>query len=146
MADQRIQATEEMVGANHATKSDTLNRLTLVEHNNDGTHNSTQTARAWLNFNGTGTPAINADFNVTSITDNGTGDYTINFESALSDANYSVLAGAVTDTTSGAMQVSLVASAYGSAPTLKSTTQCRIQVTNGSSRYDCYNISVAFFR
>lgn len=38
MADQRILYTEELVGANHATKADTLNRLTLVEHNNDGTH------------------------------------------------------------------------------------------------------------
>lgn len=36
--DQRIQYTEEMVGASHPTKSDTLNRLSLVEHNNDGTH------------------------------------------------------------------------------------------------------------
>lgn len=38
MADQRIQATENMVGANHPTLADTLNRLTLVEHNTDGTH------------------------------------------------------------------------------------------------------------
>ena len=37
-ADQRIQYTEEMVGASHPTKSDTLNRLALVEHNTDGTH------------------------------------------------------------------------------------------------------------
>jgi len=37
-ADQRIQATEEMVGAGHVTKADTLNRLTLVDHNTDGTH------------------------------------------------------------------------------------------------------------
>ena len=36
--DQTIKATEEMVGSGHATKSDTLNRLTLVEHNTDGTH------------------------------------------------------------------------------------------------------------
>jgi uncharacterized protein (AIM24 family) len=35
--------------------------------------------RAWVNFNGTGTVAIRDDGNVTSITDNGTGDYTINF-------------------------------------------------------------------
>jgi uncharacterized protein (AIM24 family) len=34
--------------------------------------------RAWVNFNGTGTPAIREDGNVTSITDNGTGDYTVN--------------------------------------------------------------------
>ena len=38
MADQRILATENMIGANHPTLSDTLNRLTVVEHNNDGTH------------------------------------------------------------------------------------------------------------
>lgn len=45
-------------------------------------------AKAWVNFNGTGTPAIAASFNVSSITDNGTGDYTINFTSALADANF----------------------------------------------------------
>lgn len=45
-------------------------------------------ARAWVNFNGTGTVAINASGNVTSITDNGTGDYTVNFTTAMSDANY----------------------------------------------------------
>ena len=44
--------------------------------------------RAWVNFNGTGTPAIRASGNVTSITDNGTGDYTINFTTAMPDANY----------------------------------------------------------
>jgi hypothetical protein len=45
-------------------------------------------AKAWVNFNGTGTVAIRASFNVTSITDNSTGDYTVNFTSALADANY----------------------------------------------------------
>jgi hypothetical protein len=50
-------------------------------------------AKAWVNFNGTGTVAIRASFNVTSITDNGTGNYTINFTSALADANYAVSTG-----------------------------------------------------
>ena len=45
-------------------------------------------AKAWVNFNGTGTVAIRAAFNVTSITDNGTGDYTVNFTTAMSDADY----------------------------------------------------------
>jgi hypothetical protein len=45
--------------------------------------------RAWVNFNGTGTVAIRASGNVTSITDNGTGDYTINFTTAMPDINYS---------------------------------------------------------
>jgi hypothetical protein len=46
--------------------------------------------RAWVNFDGTGTPAIRASGNVSSITDNGTGDYTMNFTTAMPDANYSV--------------------------------------------------------
>ena len=45
--------------------------------------------RAWVNFNGTGTVAIRASGNVSSITDNGTGDYTVNFTTALVDGNYS---------------------------------------------------------
>ena len=47
-------------------------------------------ARAWVNFNGTGTPSIRAGGNVSSITDNGRGDYTINFATALPDANYAI--------------------------------------------------------
>jgi hypothetical protein len=47
--------------------------------------------RAWVNFNGTGTVAIRASGNVSSITDNGTGDYTVNFTTAMSDANYSAI-------------------------------------------------------
>ena len=47
--------------------------------------------RAWVNFNGTGTVAIRASGNVSSITDNGTGNYTVNFTNAMPDANYSVV-------------------------------------------------------
>ena len=47
-------------------------------------------ARAWVNFNGTGTVAIRASGNVSSITDNGTGDYTVNFTTAMPDANYAI--------------------------------------------------------
>ena len=45
-------------------------------------------AKAWINFNGTGTVAIRDSFNVSSITDNGTGDYTLNFTNNMSSANY----------------------------------------------------------
>lgn len=48
--------------------------------------------RAWVNFNGTGTVAIRASGNVSSITDNGTGDYTVNFTTAMPDANFSAVA------------------------------------------------------
>ena len=47
-----------------------------------------RTAKAWVNFNGTGTVAIRDDFNVSSIGDNGTCDYTINFSTSMSDSNY----------------------------------------------------------
>lgn len=49
-------------------------------------------ARAWVNFNGTGTVAIRGSGNVSSVTDNGNGNYTVNFTLALPDANYSVSA------------------------------------------------------
>jgi hypothetical protein len=50
-------------------------------------------AKAWVNFNGTGTVAIRGSFNVTSITDNGLGDYTVVFTTAMADANYSTVLG-----------------------------------------------------
>ncbi len=50
----------------------------------------TDDVQAWVNFNGTGTVAIRASRNVSSITDNGVGDYTVNFTSALADTNYAV--------------------------------------------------------
>ena len=48
-------------------------------------------ARAWVNFNGSGTVAIRDSGNVSSITDNGTGDFTVNLTTAMPDVNYSAL-------------------------------------------------------
>jgi len=45
-------------------------------------------AKAWVNFNGTGTVSIRDNFNVSSITDSGTGVYTANFSSAMSNNDY----------------------------------------------------------
>jgi hypothetical protein len=69
--------------------------LTISTLNNDTGPLATQNgmtgiAKAWVNFNGSG-GAIRASFNVSSITVNGTGDYTVNFTTALTDANYSVV-------------------------------------------------------
>ena len=55
------------------------------------------TAKAWVNFNGTGVVAIRRAFNVSSITDNGTGNYAVNFATAMTDANYSANVGASFD-------------------------------------------------
>ena len=79
-------------------KTNTIQHLTSGFNNvvqfvdGAGTQNGTL-CRAWVNFNGTSTVAIRAQFNVSSITDNGTGDYTVNFSNAMSDANYSVQVG-----------------------------------------------------
>jgi hypothetical protein len=67
----------------------TLNNDTGVLATQNG---MTGIAKAWVNFNGTGTVAIRGSFNVSSITDNGTGDYTVNFTTAMPNANYAVTA------------------------------------------------------
>ena len=56
--------------------------------------------KVWVNFNGTGTVAIRASLNVSSITDNGTGDYRVNYTNALTDANYAVAGSALVNTDS----------------------------------------------
>ena len=56
-----------------------------------------QLCKAWVNFNGTGTVAIRDDFNVSSITDNGTGLYTVNFTTAMANTNYAVVPGGSRD-------------------------------------------------
>ena len=58
--------------------------------NDDGSEN--YKCRAWVNFNGTGTVAIRAAGNVSSITDTATGRYTVNFTNAMVDADYGVAA------------------------------------------------------
>ncbi len=57
--------------------------------NDDNTEN--YKCRAWVNFNGTGTVAIRASGGVSSITDGGTGSYTVNFTTAMPDANYAAV-------------------------------------------------------
>ena len=66
----------------------TLNTPTGVLATQNG---MTGIAKAWINFDGTGTPAIRGSFNVSSITDNGTGNYTINFTTAMPNANYATV-------------------------------------------------------
>lgn len=66
-------------------------------------------AKAWVNFNGTGTVAIRDSFNVSSITDNGTGDYTVNFTTAMPNANYAAVISANYEDASGSLYYGLTA-------------------------------------
>jgi len=96
--------------------------------------------RAWVNFNGTGTVAIRASGNVTSITDNGTGDFTVNFTTAMPDADYAV-AGTVRR---GSVNDDIVFRlANAAAP---STTAVRIATGTGTSYVDADHVHVAIFR
>jgi hypothetical protein len=104
-------------------------------------------ARAWVNFNGTGTVAIRASGNVSSITDNGTGDYTVNFTTAMPDANYAI-SGATGNNdpiVGGACSVQIDLGL----PATKTTTTARIYTGRQYSPYtlqDIEQISVIFFR
>ena len=64
----------------------------------DGTTNQARIAKAWLNYDGT-TPSIRDSYNIGSVTDNGTGQYTVNYSAAMTDANYSIVAFAHDDQT-----------------------------------------------
>jgi len=108
--------------------------------------------RAWVNFNGTGTVAIRASFNVSSITDNGTGDYTINFTTALADVNYVTIltvAGNRNATDQMVSNVGTNGDASTTNPETYSTTQVRIRAGNTEptfSNNDVTYYGVAIFR
>jgi hypothetical protein len=96
--------------------------------------------RAWVNFAGSN-GSINASGNVSSVTRNSTGNYTINFTNAMPDANYAV-AGYTRN--SAGTGLNLVAStSNGSAPT---TTALRVEVGSGSSTFDNNYVTVMVVR
>jgi hypothetical protein len=93
--------------------------------------------KAWVNFNGTGTVAIRAAFNVSSITDNGTGQYTVNFTNAMPDANYAPQAAVQNRTTSQNTLIQFVGLSASAAP---------LANYENNNFTDIANIYVAVFR
>lgn len=98
-------------------------------------------AKAWVNFNGTGTVAIRASFNVTSITDNGVGNYTANFISPMPDANYTLVGSG-----KGLQGVYYAPSIGISQESVLSTTSCRFAVDSSGAARDSEYVMLAFFR
>ena len=99
------------------------------------------TCKAWVNFNGTGTVAIRASYNVSSITDNGTGDYTVNFTTAMVDANYSAVV------TSGGWGAGYnYSGTYVGHTTSPTTSAIRIATRTGATFDDQPAVCVAIFR
>jgi len=101
-------------------------------------------AKAWVNFDGTGTVAIRASFNVSSITDNGTGIYTVNFSSSLPDSSYAFSGGVRYNTGDGRGNMFVAAwndGAYYASSSLRINT-----CNDGGGQYDAVVVNVSIFR
>jgi hypothetical protein len=137
-ANAAYQARSHVWGYNGATLGMVLDNSGNFQFNSG--YGSVATAygcRAWVNFNGTGTVAIRASGNVSSITDNGTGDYTANFTNAMPDANYSAVG------TQGLGGISL----YFHPTTPFQTSGIRVVASNGSGNgVDAQFVCVSVFR
>ena len=98
---------------------------------------------AWVSFNGTGTPAIEDDFNVSTITDNGNGDYTVNFTSNLPNDDYCCVGMSMRDSDN----ISALCMKGGSDPaTNKKVDSIRLSNRdNANSSVDAANVSIACF-
>ncbi len=106
-------------------------------------------AKAWVNFNGTSTVAIRASNNVSSITDNGTGDYTANFTSAITDANYAATTGFTPYTTTNFTTYGAIHGDATTGATAKTTSAIRLEYKNlasDSNFYDTSEVSVVIHR
>jgi hypothetical protein len=102
--------------------------------------------RAWVNFNGGGTVAIRASGGVASITDNGTGDYSVNFTTAMVDANYTMAGSAEAVNGSGTQVVSF-GTLRASSGSSYSTGSIRVVTNEGATqRVDVNVVAVSIFR
>jgi hypothetical protein len=97
------------------------------------------TCKAWVNFNGTGSPSIRASGNVTSVVDEATGVYTVNFTNAMTDTNYAVSFGARESSGGG--------NSFGRISSLVDTTYIRtVFVDEGGTATDALTCNVIVFR
>ena len=123
-----------------AANTSTNTRLSFVEPNKLVTADDVAPglAKAWVNFNGTGTVALRAAFNVSSIQDDGTGIYTIKFTQPMPDANYCVNASASTTSIGSKIRVM----------TGYTTTEVTIRTSGGdtSQQADAADVFVSIFR
>ena len=120
----------------------TLRVNTIQNVTGSGTPAINGLAQAWVNFNGTGTVAIRAAYNVSSITDNGTGDYTLNITTSLSDANYNFVATCYSLTTSPTRGFVSNQSTANYTPTASALRIGCIPVGGGSQDYDVVNVAI----
>jgi hypothetical protein len=107
--------------------------------------NCPTTAKAWVNFRGTGTVGavtITGQYNILSMSYLGSGVYNINFLNNLGSTTYAVVGGTAT---SGAVVISVNNASVSSAPTIKTATQLQIQISTSSGGYNPYEAYIAIF-
>lgn len=103
--------------------------------------------RAWVNFDGTGVVSIRTSGNVSSITDNGVGDYTVNFTNAMPDANYVTTGSCNRTALSGDGILSLYANNGSGTLVSPTTTAARVNTSLfNNTDVDVTYVCVAFFR
>ena len=104
--------------------------------------------RAWVNFNGTGTVSIRASGNVSSVSDDGTGTYTINFTNAMPDANYNVISNGPPNSTTvvGGLGFVVRNSSPSGSPSNKTTTQVQMMYAGTGSLVDASELYASVFR
>jgi hypothetical protein len=102
--------------------------------------------RAWVNFNGTGTVAIRASGNVSSITDNGTGDYTVNFTNAMPDTSYSIIGSVINAENKDAVVVAGLPGVPNPAPPTTTTSRFQCRYAPSNSTLDCNFVNISVFR
>jgi hypothetical protein len=104
------------------------------------------TAKAWVNFNGIGTVAIRDDGNVSTITDNGTGDYTINFSASLAGADYTISGMAQRDTTNELLMTDIPANSRGYTPLKTGSVRLFSRFSSSFSLVDPYTFCMGVIR
>ena len=100
------------------------------------------TAKSWVNFNGQGTIATRDSYNVSSITDNGTGDYSLNFGDSFSNTTYLMAPGGQLDTAGGAGYSSI---GFERIVSSKTTSGCRVNSgTAAGGHFDYLEVDILF--
>jgi len=133
--------TTSLTSANIGTAQLVNGSVTAVKL---GTTEQKQIAKAWVNFNGTTSPGtIRSSYNISSVTKNGTGDYTVNFATPMADANYSV------SLTAGGVGTSDPTAWIKGLSTPDLMTLSALRITTGSSAVGTYidanNVHVQIF-
>ena len=126
----------------------------IVAQANGGTGvTASGVCRAWVNFNGITTITIYASFNISSVVRNATGNYTINFTTAMADGNYCIVGGPspayANNWTASLVNLSVTGGgSWGQLPSNKTSSSVSIFTGNSSlaGLQDMANVSLSFFR